>query len=83
MFGALKKLITVTEQRFTGTGTIETGTLSAVISVSGVSWATPIVQVTPIMNGELRNLNVSLFDSNSNSFTVYGNPGDFFWSITS
>jgi hypothetical protein len=83
MFGAIKKLITITEQKYTGTGTIETDSFSNVISVTGVSWESPIIQVTPIFNGEVRNLNVSRFDLESNSFTVYGGSGDFFWSVTS
>jgi hypothetical protein len=84
MYGAVKKLIEKSEEKhsFSGTGTIETGSLSNVISVSGVSWDLPILQVTPIFNGEVRNLNVSTFDRTSNSFTVYGGPGDFFWTVT-
>jgi hypothetical protein len=72
-------------KKFTGKGTIPTGSLSNVVSVSGVSWNSPVIQVTPIfsINTGVRNLNVSLFDSSSNSFTVYGGPGDFFWSVTS
>ena len=85
-FGATKKLIEKVEQKtlFSGTGTIETGTLLTVISVSGVTWD-PMVQVTPIFNVNtgIRNLNVSVFDIESNSFTVYGGPGDFFWTLTS
>jgi hypothetical protein len=84
-FGAVKKLIQKSEETrsLSGTGTIATGALSNVISVSGVSWASPTIQVTPIFGGEVRSLNVGLFDAESNCFTVYGSPGDFFWSVTS
>jgi hypothetical protein len=83
-FGAVKKLIQKSEETrsLSGTGTIATGALSNVISVSGVSWASPTIQVTPIFGGEVRSLNVGLFDAESNCFTVYGSPGDFFWSVT-
>jgi hypothetical protein len=85
VYGATKKLIEKSEEKnlSSGTGTIETGSFSNVISVSGVSWEYPVIQVTPIFNGEVRNINVSLFDKTSNSFTVYGGPGDFFWTVTS
>jgi hypothetical protein len=86
MYGAVRKLIEKSEQvtSFSGKGTIETGSLSNVVSVSGVTWDSPILQVTPIfnINTAIRNLNVSTFDAISNSFTVYGGPGDFFWSLT-
>jgi hypothetical protein len=83
MYGAIKKLIQFEERRLRGTGTIATGSFSNVISVSGVSGSSPTIHVTPIFNGEVRTLNVSTFDIESNSFTVYGGPGDFFWSVTS
>jgi len=83
MYGAIKKLIQFEDRRVRGTGTIATGSLSNVISVSGISGSSPTIQVTPIFNGEVRSLNVSTFDVESNSFTVYGGPGDFFWSVTS
>jgi hypothetical protein len=86
VYGATKKLIEKSEEKssFSGTGTIATGSLSNVISVSGIYGASPTIQVTPIfnMNTGNRMLNVSLFDLESNSFTVYGGPGDFFWSVT-
>jgi hypothetical protein len=79
-YGAVKKLIQKSEMFATGKGTIATGAVSVVISVSGVSWNSPKIQITPVFNGELRTLNSSMFESNC--FTVYGQPGDFFWSVT-
>jgi hypothetical protein len=86
MYGAIQKIIEKVEilekqQSLKGKGTILSDTNSIVINVSGIVSEMPIIQITPIFNGELRILNVSMFENGS--FTVYGNPGDFFWSINS
>jgi hypothetical protein len=87
VYGATKKLIEKSEEKYliSGTGTIATDSLSNVISVSGVSWDNPVIHVTPLFNEitGIRNLNVSPFDKVLENFTVYGGAGDFFWSITS
>lgn len=81
MYGAVQKIIKTIEYTQTGTGTIIPDSSSTAVTVSGITGSSTI-QITPIFNGTLRNLNVSLFDSTSNCFTVYGEPGDFFWTVT-
>ena len=87
VYGATKKLIEKSEEKYviSGTGTIKTSNLFTVISVSGVPWDNPVVHATPIFNENtgIRNLNVSRFDKELENFTVYGCAGDFFWTITS
>ena len=40
----------------------------------------PSINITPIYNGSaVRTLNVSAYVSRTNTFTVYGTPGDFDW----
>ena len=45
-----------------------------------VSFATEFtVNVTPIYNGKIRNLNCSKIENNK--FTVYGEAGEFYWTV--
>ena len=84
LYGAVQKIIEKIETpSLKGKGTIPTGSESTVISVPG--GGNSIIQVTPIFNVNtgVRTLNVSEFDSSTSSFTVYGAPGDFYWSISS
>ena len=84
LYGAVQKIIEKIETpSLKGKGTIPTGSESTVISVPG-GGPESVIQVTPIFNVNtgVRTLNVSEFDSSTSSFTVYGAPGDFYWSIS-
>ena len=86
LYGATQHLINKVEAQtyVSGEATIPANTFSVSVSVTtgNFSNTSPIV-ATPIFNGTgVRTLNTSRFDPESNTFTVFGAPGDFFWTIS-
>jgi hypothetical protein len=87
MYGAtqalMNKVETLEKTYQSGEATIPDNTFSVVVPITNGNFSntSPIV-ATPIFNGTgVRTLNTSRFDPTSNSFTVFGAPGDFFWTI--
>ena len=75
---AIKELAT---KEFSGTGTLTDTNIQEVIVPKAAHFTSPIIHVTPIYSGTIRALNVGPWDPVTTSFTVYGRPGDFYWTL--
>jgi hypothetical protein len=64
-----------------GTGTLlDAGSVTVTVPKAAL-FTNPIIHVTPIYSGTVRALNVGPWDPVTTSFTVYGRPGDFYWTL--
>ncbi len=75
---AIKELAT---REFSGSGTLTDSNLQEVTVPQASHFTNPIIHVTPIYNGIVRALGVGPWNPSTTSFTVYGRPGDFYWTL--